>query len=192
MRRFFIETFEDLADTMYKMASERKTSCAVLDFDDAEKLIRELLMFDRIQIKCIDFCSDDNEFYVSVTSDFELYVEQVKIDDQYVTDESDCIFLGGNVNSKILNYLIADEYYEIAIEEEPENIIRCTGDCEYCDYCDTLEEGDTDDESDDIHAHDNVISVKFQFDTEDVSIEEVEFIADAIQTILGIFHDDND
>lgn len=177
MREFIIETFEDLADEMFEIASEGKFVSAVLDFEDASTLTRELLMYECVSIENIRLDIDEDEFYVSLTPDHELYVEFVKNGDQYMSMETDYIYLDGNINSKIIKHIKADVFFEIVKED-----IECYDDCEDCEYCYLLEGCDDDDEFDDIYSYDDDSAIEIKLDIENVkSMEEAEHIAHLLE-----------
>lgn len=133
MDRIIIEDIFEVAELMHDNATKKKDIMFVGLYEDAIKIIKDLLSFDDINIARIDIEPEeldayDKEYYVNICGDMELWCIKAYYDrDQtYWYDETDILFIADDCNSKILDNIDYDKAFEVGYEEE------CDGDCEHC------------------------------------------------------------
>ncbi|MDY4494987.1 MAG: hypothetical protein SPE24_08965 [Erysipelotrichaceae bacterium] len=137
MRRNFFDNHEELCEYMIDKAQDGMYSVAVLFYDDAIKLIREMMMYDDIEIEALEikpyeYDGYDKEYYVSLADDMVASVEPAFVGDRYLDAEADLTLIDGNANSAILKHLQENKCHEIYIGENEDTYDDC---CEECDDC---------------------------------------------------------
>lgn len=73
----------------------------------------------------------EDEFVISISDDFEIWIEPAKKDGKYLEIDGKVIFLLDDCNSKIIPNLISEAIYETTICDE-EDLDDCDGDCDLC------------------------------------------------------------
>lgn len=122
------------AEFFYDIADNGETVTAVLFYEDAKDLMLMLsdmddVVLESIHIECEDYDGYGKEFYVTLTPEFELYIEPVYDGDEIKECYSDAIFYIGEANSKIAIENECDNKYEIELNDE------CDDCCEDCGSC---------------------------------------------------------
>lgn len=155
MKKRYYAAYEDLCEEMIKLAVSGEIPVAVLHYDGAASLIRELLLYDEVDIGAIDIEPEDfngynKEYYITLGKDLLIYVDPA----YYINDDGEGIYLnacgdevfyGGDVSSKII--AVNDGVpYEIEIEDEleEESCGDCCCDCTSCNRCELYEVVDDD------------------------------------------------
>lgn len=150
MERRIYNDFAELGNHMYELASEEsQVVTAVLLFDDAVKLIKWLMFYDDVTVGSIiieneDYHGYDNEFYITLDTDLVLDVMPVyqlqtdKTTEGYIDIESDVMFYGGDVSSKLVFQNTYGNKYEIVIKNYDDKD-ECEGCCEDCSNCPHIE-----------------------------------------------------
>lgn len=135
MEKLYFDDYCDLSDFMYEVAtSENSTICAVLNYEQADRLLRCLLVFDDItsgiiDISSPDMCEYDREYYVTLSNELGLYVEPVFSGEKLLENPADVYLFDGDVSSKI-----ALKHKGIQFEISVEECQECE-DCEDCSEC---------------------------------------------------------
>lgn len=137
MRKDFFDNHEELCDYMIDRAQDGFYTVAVLFYKDAIALIRELMMFDDIDVEALDirppeYSGYDKEYYVSLADDLILSVEPVFVDNRYLDAEADLTLVDGNASSVILKHIHENKCHEIYIGENYDSFYECTDDCKKC------------------------------------------------------------
>ena len=138
MDKIVFKTHSDLAEYMLKNASEGNTVYAVLFYEDARKLLKELLLFDKTEVNNIELNEPmwkryDKEFYVVLDENFgvdieEAYHEKNKYHDAgyYKFGDADIentiALMDGEANSKII--AAAGKSHCVEIEINPDIYIK--------------------------------------------------------------------
>lgn len=105
---------EKLASDMVAEAHDGFNSVAVLFYEDAKELIHELFYEDvDIEVDNIELLSPvmsgyTKEYYVTLTADLELSVEQAYGYSKYLGFETECLFIDENACSSILAISLYD------------------------------------------------------------------------------------
>ena len=124
---------DDLAEFMIEMAlDEGKTSYAILFYEDARQLLKELSGYDETEIDNVELSEPiykgySKEFYVILDKELHVSVEEAWHDDNeyhkggyYRFGDKDIIALiDSAANSKILSAAEDSDCYEIEITEFP-------------------------------------------------------------------------
>jgi len=166
MRRNFFEDYEELSDYMIDKAQDGLYTVAVLFYDDALGLLRELMRYDDVEVEALDIKPEeydgyDKEYYVSLADDMVASVEPAYVGGRYLNAEADLTLIDGGANSAIIKNLPENKCHEIYVgitEDEME-------DYDFKLDCDDDEKDDT---LDDIFEsaellkdkNDNVIGIK--------------------------------
>lgn len=145
MKRVYFGTMEELAEFMFIEAIGGHSALAVLFYDEAKELMRELLRCDEIdaygiEIHPAEWDGYDKEYYITLSDDLDLFVEKAyQADrDRYLGFEDDCLILGSGVNSKIITKNMAEHaaVYEAVFADDEEldcgDCDLCACDCEHC------------------------------------------------------------
>lgn len=137
MKRIFFDNHEELCEYMIDKAQDGMYSVAVLFYDDAIKLIREMMMYDDIEIESLEikpyeYDGYDKEYYVSLANDMIASVELAFVDGRYLDAEADLTLIDGNANSAILKHLQENKCHEIYIGENEDSY---NDHCKECDIC---------------------------------------------------------
>lgn len=150
IRNFY--DFDELGDYMYELASEEsQVVTAVLLYEDAIELIKWLMLYDDVEIGSIsieneDYHGYDKEFYITLDTDLVLDVvpayqlQTDKTAEGYLPLESEVVFYGGDVSSKLALQNTYGNKYEIVIENYYDDECGdCCGDCSNCPHSETSE-----------------------------------------------------
>lgn len=168
MRRNFFEDYEELSDYMIDKAQDGLYTVAVLFYDDALGLLRELMRYDDVEVEALDIKPEeydgyDKEYYVSLADDMVASVEPAYVGGRYLNAEADLTLIDGGANSAIIKNLPENKCHEIYVgitEDEMEGY-DFESDC-------NNEDDNEDDALDDIFEsaelmkdkNDNVIGIK--------------------------------
>lgn len=136
MKREYFETHEDLCDYMVDKAQDGIYTVAVLFYEDALQLLRELMQYDDIDIEAIEIKPEeydgyDKEYYVSLTDDMFASVEPAYVGGRYLSAEADLTLIDGDASSAIIKDVPQQTCCEIYIgvsEDEMEGY-----DDDYCE-----------------------------------------------------------
>ena len=94
-----------LGELMHDIACEEtSTVTAVLFYDTAQELAKQMLGYDDIEIGNIDFFEADNrekEFYVTLDCNMVLFVKPAFNDLCYEKADTEVLFLDGDANSRL-------------------------------------------------------------------------------------------
>ncbi|MCD8290018.1 MAG: hypothetical protein LUC91_00770 [Prevotella sp.] len=129
LERKVYSTYAELADDMVKLAIHGKTSVAVLFYEDAIEMLKELLLFEDVNAKSVvinepEYDGYGYEYYITLDDEFNIYIEpawheEFKFDNGKVTPEGYYgtaaykFFIDGEANSAILKKLEEGEGVEI-------------------------------------------------------------------------------
>lgn len=117
-----MEFCEDLVDTYECLDDEDNMGVSVVaKYEEAKEIISCLCMFDYdinfIEIEPIECDGYSDEYIISLVND-EIYCKKNKRDGKYLYSESDYTFVFDDCNSKCLNYIHSDTFYEVSIFDE--------------------------------------------------------------------------
>ena len=130
MERLYIDDFDALANIMHEKALQRKTTYAVLFYDEAIELIRELMVYCDVDVNSIDIAAGDfngyfKEYVVSLSSDMMLDVEPAWHGaNEYVSEgylwigSADTIYIDGDASSSILKDVEGNVYELVFSDDE--------------------------------------------------------------------------
>lgn len=141
MDKMGFKSYEEIAAFMTATAhDEEKDVCAIVFFEDAAKLIREILLFDDVTISFLELHDEEwngynKEFYVTLTSEMELFVEAAFRDGIYICPGVSLALVDGDANSKVLQSLEDADRIEIYIDDSSEEY---EGNCDVCELCNAL------------------------------------------------------
>lgn len=121
MDKYTFENHGDLSGYMADMAQDGYSTIAVLFYDDAIKLMRELMYYEDISVDAIDIQpyphkGYDREYYVTLADDLVLSVEPAYYDDRYLMTDADIILVSGKAHSSILKVLDNKKCRELEID----------------------------------------------------------------------------
>lgn len=134
------ENIYQFSEFLYNLAQKELTLTAVVHYEKAKDLLFFLSQYDDVELESINLQHEnydgyDKEYYVTLTSELELYIESVYDGDNIKECYSDKIFYFEDVNSKIAIANECDCEYEIDFYPEDEDDDEC-GDCCYdCSNC---------------------------------------------------------
>lgn len=183
-KRYF--DMSELAFDILREAYSEKTATAALFYEDAKELVQELIRYDEdLEIENISDLGStamngyDKEYYVTVTDDGKLFVEQACMDGVYLRTDSDSMFVDEEASSKIVidrdfDLCVACEIYR---GDEYDDCEDC--DCEDCEYRDECDECDCEDDEEEFNKPD----IHFSFDDDGA----FKFIAES-DIYIPLFH----
>lgn len=95
----------------------------VAKYPEASEIVRLLAMTGKCPLQFIhlepsDFDGYQDEYYIDVDMEYGISCAEAKIDDRYLTLQSDAVFVFDDCNSAILKHIVSDSVYEISIGEE--------------------------------------------------------------------------
>ena len=125
MDRLYFDDYIDMAEYMYDEATDDIYIVAVLYYEDAIQLLRELLSFDDVEISALDiepsfYNGYDREYYVSLDEYKTLSVEPAYVNDNYLNTDADVLLLGGDVHANAMAGTPVENCYEILVDEDCE------------------------------------------------------------------------
>ena len=143
MRRNFFESYEKLSDYMIDKAQDGLYTVAVLFYDDALGLLRELMRYDDVEIEALDikpaeYDGYSKEYYVSLADDMVASVEPAYVGGRYLNAEADLTLIDGDANSAIIKNLPENKCHEICVGITEDEI----GDYDFKQDCDNDEKND--------------------------------------------------
>ncbi|MDO5398772.1 MAG: hypothetical protein Q4G33_12670 [bacterium] len=120
MEILFFNNYKEIGEYMYNKAIFGHNITAALFFDDAVGLIRYLLQYDNIDIGGIDIAAMEyngysKEYYVTLSEDLTLDVEEAWHIDKYLMAEPDIMLIDGDASSAIIKDISKDNCREIYI-----------------------------------------------------------------------------
>lgn len=120
MERKFFKNHKELADFMFRTSQDGLYTVAVLFYDDAMHVTRELLgnketIPEAIEIKPQEYNGYDREYYVSITEDMIVSAEPAYCSNRYLRADADLTLLDGSISAEIINYVDSDSCIEVAI-----------------------------------------------------------------------------
>lgn len=130
MDRLYIDDFAVLADIMHKKAMQRKTTYAILFFDEAIELMRKLTTYNDIDVHSIELTTGDfngyfKEYIVALSSDMMLDIEPAWHGaNEYVPEgylwigSADTIYIDGDASSSILKDVEGNVYELVFSDDE--------------------------------------------------------------------------
>lgn len=135
---------DDVADFIYYLASEQnKTIYAVLFYDEAKKLVQELLRIEGTEIDSIELFEPtydgyNKEYYIVFDKDLEISVEKAYHNDVYhrFGDNNTVVLVQENVNPKVVKVASYSNLFQIELckpeeEDSEEEDFECSDDeCE--------------------------------------------------------------
>lgn len=143
---------EDLAEFMIEMAlDEGKTSYAVLFYEDARQLLKELSAYEETIIDNIELSEPiskgySKEFYVVLDTDLHLTVEEAWHDENEYHegcyyrfgDRNVLALIHSDANSKVISAADGSDCYEIEITEIPEEDFDIDAEIDLFDFLEYL------------------------------------------------------
>lgn len=129
MEKIVFNDYKTLAEIMYSIADAGDISYTVCFFDDAVKLLKELMSFDETSVGGIELSDEDyngysKEYYISLDDDFIIDVQPAYNKDlnngkgAYYTFDAEKTFIVGDANSIIIKDMDKDTCYEIEFNTE--------------------------------------------------------------------------
>lgn len=111
MKNKVFEDFDMLAEYMIDYADEGKVISAVLFYDEAIELMRELLVYEEVEPVLLDisdpkFNGYEQEYYITLTSDYQLCIENAFANGVYLTHEADVVLLMEMLMTKYIRLVI--------------------------------------------------------------------------------------
>ena len=131
MKRLVVSDIFDLAHSIYNNAHHNKEVYAVLFFEEAEALMRELLAYDDVNVGCIEiwdaaFNDYSQEYYVCLDQEMTLWVQKAydetadNYKGKYLGFEADKVYVDGRANYSIVKaqYNEDCEFIEVTFTDE--------------------------------------------------------------------------
>lgn len=145
MRRIVFEDYESLSDYMINNAEDGKYVVTVLFYEDALNLLRELMMYDEVQVTALDiepvnYSGYDKEYYISLNENLEAAIEPAYANNGYLGTDADLMLVDADANSAVLKIADKEACREIYIgyEDDVEDCDEC---CECCPLNDSKDGG---------------------------------------------------
>ncbi len=142
MKRLEFHDASSIAEHMIKTASDGLNVVAVLFFDDAATLMRELISCQDIDLGCIEIMMQEyngynREYYVSLSSDGIMSVERAWDHNRYLDPEPDVMILDCKADIRIKEKIPENCCFEIESiinrSDKDDKCITCCKDCTNCD-----------------------------------------------------------
>lgn len=136
MRRYYFKNYEELSDYMIDKAQNGFYAVAVLFYEDALRLLRELMFNNDIDVGALDIKPEqyegyNKEYYVSIADDMVVSVEPAYVGNRYLDTEADITLIDGSASSTIIKNLPVTKCCEIKI-----------GDIDDCDFVEDYDNKD--------------------------------------------------
>ena len=133
MERIAFAQIADLSEYMINRVEDKEYIVAALFFDDAVELMKNLLLYEEVQVGSIDIADFEydgytGEYYVSLLGDYTLCVERALSSEKYLKTDAALILLDGDVKQAIVEANDESECIEISIGED--EYIECN--CNNC------------------------------------------------------------
>ena len=133
MDRLYFDDYIDMAEYMYDEASDDVYIVAVLYYNDAIQLLRELLSFDDVEISALEieppfYNGYDREYFISIDEYKTLSVEPAYVGGRYLNTDADKLLLGGDVHANAMADSPIENCYEILVDEDCDCGCECS-DC---------------------------------------------------------------
>lgn len=125
MERAIFKDCSELGEYMIDRAQDGHYVVAALYYDNAIKLLRELLLYEDVEaeyidIKPIESNGYEKEYYVSITEDMIVSVEPAFVYGRYLDAHADLTLVDNEANSKIISEIDPIKCREIYIGTQPE------------------------------------------------------------------------
>ena len=141
MKKIIIEDSYDIAKIMYDKISDGCNEVMFIGlYDDIIEVTKELLcyadtMVYDIEIEAPEMAGYDNEYYLTLDRDMEVWCEKAYQEehDSYLYSETNYVLIADDCNSAILKEIECNELYEVSYDFEDESD-ECDGDCENCKF----------------------------------------------------------
>jgi len=201
-----MKDFTTLSEDMLLRAYDGETVSSVLFYKEAQKLVRELLLYKEVELIDIELeepalSNYNNEYYVTLCSysdsddQIDLFVQKSLCDGVYLDSCSDYIYIDGGANSRLLEYVDYKRYTELFIADNDE--------IEYVSYDDEedIDLDIPDDNSDECCDEPSKIVFDYEIDEEglaeyyrenDVYTAIFDLIEDVMMNAGYIFDDNNE
>lgn len=138
----FIDT-EELADYMIDHIEDKHYIVAVLFYEQARDLMKDLLAYADVDCESIEISPEyyngyADEYYVTLTNEYVLFVEPAKSENTYLCTDAKLLLIDGDANSRIIDRNEGSECVEIAFtyfdeDEDDDCCYKCCRDCSDCD-----------------------------------------------------------
>lgn len=132
MRKLVFDTHEEISEYMVSTAQDGKCVEAIVYYEDAIDIMKDLAQFEDVIFECFDIAPYDYEFYdkeyyVYLAEDMTLSIMPASSDGKYLKSIADIHLVYSDASSSILKYLEDGEKIEFDIyicdEEEDFNEI---------------------------------------------------------------------
>lgn len=121
MRRDYFKDYEELSNYMVDKAQDGFYTVTVLFYNDALKLLRELVRYDDIEVEALNIQPEeydgyDKEYYVSLADDMVVSVEPAYVCGRYLNTEADLTLIIGDASSSIIKDIPENKCHEICFD----------------------------------------------------------------------------
>ena len=130
MKRIYFANHKQLSDYMLKRARDEQYVVAVLFYNDAKELLKELLKNDDVDVQALDIQPEmyknyDREYYVSIF-DMQVSIEPAYYDGEYFTTDAELTLIHSDACSAAIKDIPSSRCYEIYVgdldESDPHEI----------------------------------------------------------------------
>lgn len=131
------DKYDEIKDNMDSMSDYTPVVTYIAKYDEAKKIISELVgmgypLYSITEFSHPDFGGYYDEYSVSIY-DNELWIEPMKCKDGYILEKSYICYIADNCNSKVLEYISTPMRYEVQIRNDysdNKDDSKCT--CYHC------------------------------------------------------------
>lgn len=149
MEKLSFVSYEDIAEYMFQLASDDKDVTAVVFYDDAKELFKELAMIEDTTIDSAEIHSPkwdgyEKEYYITLNRSYEIFVEKAYHEtNEYheagylyfgIDEDEGVALLDGDVDSRIIKAAGRSLCYEIEIDDGSDFEEECDGNCAECKH----------------------------------------------------------
>ena len=129
MKNYIVDDMETLADDIiFELASqstEFKNISVIGHYEDIEPIIKELARYDDVyfislEIGLSDMVGYDDEYILDIYSNYEVFVEPAKRNDEYIYYNSKALYIFSDCSSKLIHCNLNKnaEVYEVDYADE--------------------------------------------------------------------------
>lgn len=116
------DKYDEIKDNMDSMSDYTPAVTYIVKYDEAKKIISELVgmgypLYSIAEFSHPDFGGYYDEYSVSIY-DNELWIEPMKRKDGYILEESYICYIADNCNSKVLKHISTPMRYEVQIRSD--------------------------------------------------------------------------
>lgn len=134
MDQLFVNSTANIAEYMLENASYGKNVTAALFFNDAINLVRELVTYKEVEVEYLEIMVPDyggysKEYYVTLSNDNVLSVEQAYRNGIYLNTESDLLLIHEDASSRIIGDNARTKCMELCIANRSGWTSQCPHDC---------------------------------------------------------------